>query len=131
MVKDFSRQRRPPLSFVSGLLLILTTAFLPGMAQGHAVLVESDPADGAILRQTPTTVTLRFNATLERIMTQVFLVDIQRHEVPLEVIDESSDNQVVMRLPALTPNVYTVRYKVLARDGHVTQGSFRFTLLKQ
>lgn len=94
------------------------------------MLIASTPPHGAILRQSPATITLRFNAALERVITQVYLLDGQGHETQLELVDDPKANRVTARLPSLPPGVYTVRYKVLARDGHVTEGSIRFTILR-
>lgn len=103
---------------------------MPAMLGAHAVLIESQPPHGAALRHPPATITLRFNAALERVITQVYLMDRKQHEMPLELLDDPHANQVIARLPKLEPGVYTIRYKVLARDGHVTEGTIRFTVLR-
>ena len=40
----------------------------------------------------------------------------------------SAADRLVVPLQPLTPGVYIVRYRVLAADGHVTEGALRFTV---
>ena len=62
-------------------------------------------------------------------MTQVNLVDLHEGLTPLEVTKASTVDTIVARIPPLQPGVYNVQYKVLATDGHVTEGFIRFTIL--
>ena len=107
----------------------LVVAAVPTSSWGHAVLIESIPPHQATLTASPQTVLLRFNAALERVMTHVYLMDHRKTRTPLDDVDESKPNEIVVHPPKLSPGVYTILYKVLARDGHVTEGSIRFTVL--
>ena len=113
------------LAFVVGVVLTL-----PEAVRAHAILVESVPSHGASLERSPSRITLRFNATLELSMVFVHLVDLQNVKMPLGIKPESTPSQIVAEVPPLSPGVYTVVYKVLARDGHVTEGTLRFTILE-
>ena len=116
--------------FLSGQIVIfLGMAALPHFAWSHAVLIESDPPHEATLQAAPKTFLLRFNAALEQVITRVYLIDPDKNETPLEMIDESKIDRIVVRVPPLSPGVYTLLYKVLARDGHVTEGRVLFPLL--
>ena len=95
----------------------------------HGVLLESSPTHGSVLRASPHEVVLHFNAILEPSITQVNLIDLQEGLTPLGVTNVSSMNTVVAKIPPLQPGVYNVRYKVLATDGHMTEGSIRFTII--
>ncbi len=111
--------------------MFLSIALLqPVSASAHAILIESVPGHGATLDEGPPTIMLRFNAILERSMTFVELVDLRQVRKPLPVTVNSTGNQLIAQAPPLRPGVYTVLYKVLARDGHVTEGSIRFTILE-
>ena len=98
-------------------------------AWGHAVLIESDPPHEATLHVAPDTFLLRFNAALETVITRVYLIDHEKKETPLESVGASQPDRIVVRVPPIKPGVYTILYKVLARDGHVTEGRVLFTLL--
>lgn len=108
------------------LVLILVLGFGAG-AGAHAVLVGSEPGHGAILDEPPRRVLLRFNAALEHAVTRLQLLDVNRVATPLRAREAGVD-RIVAVLPRLSPGVYTVVYKVLARDGHVTEGVIRFTI---
>lgn len=111
------------------IVLFIGMTALPHLAWSHAVLIESDPPHEATLHVAPETFLLRFNAALEQVITQVYLIDPDKNETPLEKVDESKNDRIVVRVPPLSPGVYTILYKVLARDGHVTEGRVLFTLL--
>ena len=96
---------------------------------GHGVLIESSPPHGAVLKESPSVVSLRFNAVLEPSITRVTLVDLKEHHQALKMTDASTVERIVATVPPLPPGVYLVNYMVLATDGHVTEGSIRFTIL--
>lgn len=98
---------------------------------GHGVLIESSPSHGAILKESPAIISLRFNAALEPSITQVSLVDLKQQKHTLNITDESTVERIVATVSPLPPGVYHVHYQVLATDGHVTEGSIRFTILTQ
>lgn len=96
---------------------------------GHGVLIESSPPHGAILKESPTFISLRFNATLEPSISQVSLVDLKHQKTTLNITNESTVERIEAKVPPLSPGVYHLHYQVLATDGHVTEGSIRFTIL--
>ena len=116
----------------SWLTVVLLTALLASasMARAHAILVASVPPHGAALNDCPESIILRFNATLEPTLTRAHLVDMNQKRIPLEMTGDAAIDKVVVRMPHLTAGVYTLVYTVLARDGHVTEGSVRFTILE-
>ena len=109
-----------------GVALLL--GFAPSV-WGHGVLIDSSPVHGAILKSAPTVISLHFNAALEPSITHVTLVDLNKHEHTLTITDASTVDQIITTVPPLPPGVYHVKYQVLATDGHVTEGSIRFTIL--
>ena len=110
-------------------VLLLIGALLGSSAWAHGILMESSPKQNAILHHYPDKVVLRFNASLEPSMTHVVLEDMERNITALHPTKESTIEQIIMTIPPLKPGVYHVRYRVLATDGHLTEGSVRFTLL--
>ncbi len=99
------------------------------MVLAHGVLLESSPTHGSVLQASPNQVVLHFNATLEPSITQVNLVDLQEVCTPLGVTHAPTVDTIVAKIPPLQPGVYNVQYKVLATDGHVTEGFIRFTII--
>ncbi len=118
-----------------GLSIVLCALMLcAGPSQtvlSHGILLESFPTHGSVLQASPNQVVLHFNATLEPSITQVNLVDLQKVLTPLGVTNASTGDTIVAKIPPLQPGVYNVQYKVLATDGHVTEGFIRFTIITQ
>jgi copper resistance protein C len=106
-------------------------ASTPGQIAAHALVVESEPASGAKLTEPPPRVYLRFNSKLEKRLSHVTLSPAKGRPValPIAVNGEKLD-RILLPLAPLAPGSYVVRYKVLAVDGHITEGSLPFTVLE-
>ena len=113
---------------LAALALSATLLAPQGHVGAHSILIESVPAQGAKLSASPQTALLRFNARIEPAVTRVSLVE-GRRRTALEISKKSAVDRVIVRLPPLAPGVYSLVYKVLAIDGHVTQGMIQFTVL--
>ena len=104
----------------------------PGVAAAHAIVLESEPAAGAALVGPPARIYLRFNSKLEKRLSHVTLTAADGRPVPSAVKANGSEkaDRIVLPLGTLRPGEYVVRYKVLAVDGHITEGALRFTVLE-
>lgn len=111
------------------LALLVMPVALRGQVEAHSILLESVPAHGAKLSASPHTALLRFNARIEPALTRVSLVEGRQRRSALEISKESAVDRIIVPLPPLAPGVYTLAYKVLAIDGHVTKGLIQFTVL--
>lgn len=103
-------------------------AFFPPLAAAHAIVIESTPADRAVLTRVPPEIVLRFNARLEKKFVHVKL---DRADGATQTLTDIAPEPARVRvtLPQdLIAGAYTLHYKVLATDGHATQGVLRFTL---
>ncbi len=120
----------PVRSAAAGLALVLLAALLePGVAAAHALLVESTPADGAILAAAPPRAILRFDSRIERQLTHLILGKPDGTRVPLEVDPgDAGPDRIAFTLPRLPPGEYRLTYRVLSTDGHATPGQIRFTI---
>lgn len=124
--------RFAPPAAAPALLLCLALALLrPGGASAHAIVLESSPVHDAVLDRAPRQVTLRFNSKIEKRFTRVTLAagDQRPAAVSLpERDDPATPDRIVIPLMPLGPGVYVLRYRVLAVDGHITEGALRFTI---
>jgi copper resistance protein C len=104
----------------------------PGLALAHALVLESRPSQGAQLTEAPREVYLRFNSKLEKRLSHVTLATEKGQPVPLPIAadDGEKPDRLVLPLAHLEPGAYVVRYKVLAVDGHITEGILRFSVLE-
>jgi hypothetical protein len=116
----------------AGVVAAAVLASSPGEATAHALVLESVPAQGATLTSPPTHVFLRFNSKLEKRLSHVSLAPEKGKPValPISVNGQDQPDRIDLPLAPLAPGAYVVRYKVLAVDGHITEGILRFSVLE-
>lgn len=114
------------------IITVLVLLAIPIIASAHAVLVGSSPKDGATIRKSPSKIILRFDARIEKALSQAKLLDAKDKEVTLKVpkggYTEGASNVLIIPIPKLKPGAYRLEYQVLATDGHLTPGLVRFTI---
>ena len=109
------------------LAFALSGALAAGPCLSHAKLQSSTPADNAQLAQAPKTLTLNFSeaAQLARL---VVVGDGKEISIPIDKTAKASQS-FTLPLPGLVPGKYTVQWTaVAADDGHVTKGTFSFSI---
>jgi methionine-rich copper-binding protein CopC len=123
-----------------GLVAALIVGLLSGVpplrprpASAHAIVLESIPARDAVLERAPEQVVLRFNAKIEKRLSRITLAAGRGTPVPLPIAIEGQGgdpqpDRLVVPLHSLPPGPYVLRYKVLSADGHITEGTLRFTV---
>ncbi len=75
---------------------------------------------------------LRFNSKIEAGLSRVTIEPAGGERVPLTVSAGPDGapypDRLVLPLKPLAPGKYVVRYRVLAADGHLTEGALRFSI---
>jgi len=113
------------------LLLVAGLTLAPRAGSGHAIVLESSPTHEAVLSRAPEQVTLRFNSRIEKRFTRVTLAAADQAPVAVALPAADADatpDRLTIPLKPLDPGVYVLRYRVLAVDGHITEGVLRFTV---
>jgi len=113
------------------LLVLLLALAAPPAASPHAIVLESSPAHDAVLSRAPQQVTLRFNSRIEKRFTRVTLAQADQAPAPVALLEDgvqATPDRLTIPLRPLGPGVYVLRYRVLAVDGHITEGALRFTV---
>ena len=102
----------------------------PGHAQGHGIVIDSTPRHEETVAAAPKKLMLRFNSRLEKRLCSVTLVGPQQENVLLvrQDTDAPPDTLIYPLPPDLKPGTYRAKWKVLAADGHVTEGAIAFTV---
>jgi methionine-rich copper-binding protein CopC len=111
---------------IRSLLLGLALAAFGVTANAHAHLQKSSPADGSVIKTSPSELVLNFSEA-----ARLTALSIQKGDEPpqnLKPLPTSAAPQVSVPLPALTPGTYSVKWRVLSDDGHVMSGTLHFTL---
>lgn len=121
--------RLPPRALVLAAALLALAA---GLADAHAKLARSDPPAASTLRGTPPEVKLWFTESLEPTFSGAHLLDGERRRVDGAAARVDAVDAALLRMsvPALTPGRYTVVYRVVSVDSHVTAGELTFRIVR-
>lgn len=110
------------LSLLSGIALVTFAV----IANAHAHLQKSSPADNSVITTSPSNLVLHFSEA-----ARLTAVSIQKGDEPrqnLKSLPTAAAQQVSVPLPPLTPGTYSVKWRVVSDDGHVMAGALHFTL---
>lgn len=97
-------------------------------ASAHSNLKRAEPAANSALKQTPAEVKLQFTEQLEPAYSSVTVEDKDGARVDNDDsrVDEENASQLRVSLKQLAPGTYTVIWRVLSVDTHVTEGRYTF-----
>lgn len=103
-------------------------ALLAIAAHAHAFLERADPRVGSQVQAVPAEVKLWFNEPLEIAFSTLTVLDASGRRVDRADAHLDADNKALLRvsLPPLAPGAYTVHWRAVSVDTHVTQGEFVF-----
>lgn len=123
---SWSRRGARSLVLLLGACVVLVA--LAPAAGAHAVLVSSDPAEGALVDSPPSQIVLLFNEGVEATDEAVGLLDPSGVEVP-GITSAAADATIRAELPSLDEDgSYTVTWAAVSSDGHPIRGAYLFHL---
>jgi methionine-rich copper-binding protein CopC len=127
----FAAARRMLRARLSACAASIVLSLAVAQCWAHAVVVEATPAQGAAVRTAPERVVLRFNVLIEHALARVSLKSGDGRLVALTPLHDgpAQSDRLVVPLPALGPGEHELRYRVIATDGHATQGVLRFRVM--
>jgi methionine-rich copper-binding protein CopC len=108
-------------------VLLLASLLLPATAGAHAILEESTPPAGAAVKAGPLDLKLRFNSRIDRARSVLTLIRPDKTRVTIAIAPDGPPDIVAGRAD-LAPGSYTIRWQVLAVDGHITRGDIPVTV---
>ncbi len=119
---------RKTLRNLAALAVLGMVAAMPLPVLAHAVVVTAQPALDQQVPAGPLDVRLEFNSRIdkERSRLQLTLPDGTRTDVP--IVPDGEPNVLTAQVPSLGSGAYTLRWQVLAVDGHITRGDIPFTV---
>ena len=100
----------------------------PTASFAHAVLVSSDPGNGAVLRTAPKEFTLTFNNAVVPVALQ--LADPYGDTIRLTNFSVRDHSLVIEAPSAFGQGTHTLSWRVIAADGHPSGGSLSFSIDK-
>jgi len=109
-------------------LLPLAALVVASPPAAHGLLVRAVPAPGSAVHGSPAEVTLSFSQALEREFSAAQVLDANGKTVGTTDKRAATGDARLLRvlLPPLAPGSYSVKWRVLSEDGHVTSGGFSF-----
>lgn len=113
------------------ILLVLAAALLAAPAAlAHARLERASPAVGSTVRTPPDEIALRFSENIEASFSTVQVTgpENQRVDSGNPRVDEREKTVLRIPLKPLPPGIYTVTWRAVSVDTHVTNGDFKFTV---
>ena len=135
--------RQPTLSFrhnVGMRLVTLVCALLPPLllavevlAHGRDIVLKSEPADRAVVQQSPARVVVWFSTELDTGLSRLQVFDANKRQVDnrdggVDLYDPDHA-ALIVRLPALPDGTYIVRWRgAVVEDGDTVEGMFTFTV---
>jgi methionine-rich copper-binding protein CopC len=116
-------------AYARGLFLALVTWVLGvGLALAHSGLQRAEPPVESTLKRPPKELKLYFSERLEPAYSRVRVEDGQGARVDRDDSRVDRSNPLLLRvtLPPLAPGTYTVIWRVLSVDSHITEGRYTF-----
>jgi methionine-rich copper-binding protein CopC len=102
---------------------------VPGQALAHAHLKSASPNPDATVAASPSELDLTFSEGIELKFSGAKIVGGAAAATGQAAFKQGDDTTLVVPIAKPLPaGVYTVDWHVLSKDGHKTQGSYRFTI---
>jgi methionine-rich copper-binding protein CopC len=111
--------------FTVGVTFVCLVGFSRSVA-AHAILVKAIPAADSTVNGPDIEVKLSFNVRIDRGRSRLILALPNGKSVMLKILEEGGPDSLSARATELTPGSYTLRWQVLASDGHITGGVVPF-----
>ncbi|MGH8490307.1 MAG: copper resistance CopC family protein [Gammaproteobacteria bacterium] len=108
---------------------ILAASCCPSISWSHAILIDSTVRQDARLTESPKNISLRLNSRIEHGLSRFTLERNGGQKVTSLQAEPRGPDRILVHLPALAPGTSVLRYRVLAVDGHITEGVLRFHLM--
>jgi methionine-rich copper-binding protein CopC len=109
-------------------LVAAALVLIPASAWAHAFPDHSDPRVGRTVEAPPSRVRIWFDGAIEPVFSTIRVEDDKQQRIDKNDghVDARDSTLLEASLPPLAPGTYRVFWSVVARDGHRTEGSFRF-----
>ena len=120
----------PRTRLVIAIVMAGALALFSNSLRAHAILLQSSPAIHATVAGPEVAIELRFNVRVDVVRSRFSLVCPDTSVRPLVPEKQTSPDAVSARAAGLVPGPYTIRWQVLAADGHISRGEVPFKVGK-
>ncbi|WP_454042024.1 copper resistance CopC/CopD family protein [Cellulosimicrobium sp. Marseille-Q8652] len=119
--------RRVVVLVVGAAAAVLLVFLASGPAAAHAVLVGTDPRDGAVLDAPPDALTITFNEPVRVVDGGTTVLSADGSDVAVDV-SAVDDALVITPDGTLGDGTYVVSWRVISLDSHPVAGAFSFSV---
>lgn len=106
---------------------VIGSVLFAAPATAHASLVETDPADGAVVDTAPAVITLTFNEPVSPNVESTTLLDAEGDPVDIDVQGSGADVRLTTS-ETLADGTFIVNWRVISSDDHPISGGFTFSV---
>jgi methionine-rich copper-binding protein CopC len=118
------------IRFAAVCALLIGMVSLAGGTPEHMALVRSEPAADSTVSAAPTALKLYWTQAPKLPVTTIRLTDATNQAVTLGTPKTDEQDAKILSVPVsgtVTPGVYTVTWRTAGDDGHVLNGTYKFT----
>ncbi len=109
--------------------LLATVLSSPMMASAHSFPEKENPSAGQKVTSPPSEVVIDFDAPIEKLFAKLEVTGTDGQNLAAGAPQVSDDGiRMSVKVPALKPGDYTVKWAVVGIDTHHTEGSYTFTV---
>ena len=110
-------------AFILAVFVIVTTR-----VDAHAVLKSSTPSAGSTVAGPDVPISLTFNVRVDASRSKLQLLLPGNETSDLPASSQPSADTLTTTAKSLKPGAYSIRWQVLAPDGHISRGEIPFTV---
>ncbi|MBI2255661.1 MAG: copper resistance protein CopC [Proteobacteria bacterium] len=113
---------------MAGFVLALSIAPSVKPALAHAIIVSAVPAAGSTVSGPEIDLAFTFNVRVDAGRSKLTLTGPDGSSSDIAILPADSPAVLAGHLSGLKAGAYSVRWQVLATDGHITRGDLDFTV---
>jgi methionine-rich copper-binding protein CopC len=117
---------RTGLRILVGGMAAICLLLVARMVQGHAILKDSSPAANSSVVGPDVPIRLKFNVRVDAGRSKLQLLHPDNTTGDLPVEKQAEADTLTAKATGLQPGAYSIRWQVLAPDGHITRGEIPF-----
>lgn len=115
--------------FFPCMVLVATIVWLPRAVLAHAMPEAEEPKVGSTVTVPPQQVSIRFDVPIEALFSRLDVLNSSGQSEDQGAPQVNAETRMLtVPLKPLPPGEYTVKWSVVAKDGHRTEGSYTFTV---